>query len=476
MLTQQTILGAIIDTGGTKQFDEILDYLTDDDFTGNNKKIWQTINALVDANEPVNLIKVTQKLVDIVSAVYITELIEIAQKAGIVLGSQILKEASTLRKFTKVQKIKKLGVHLQKVNQENLQRAVKHIDLIVTEILENKRGDSLKTIEQIADQYKTEFAERCEQRRLPGVTTTYSYLNHLNNGFGKGQLIIIAGQPGMGKSAFVQNIQLRQADRGIGSVLFSLEMGDQELMHRQVSAKTGINSMKLQAGRLNSEQKDQVYSSLTQFGGMPLYIDDNPYPNVSYIKRRLKRLLASDSRIKMAIIDYLQLLDLSSGSKKSRNEMTSDATRMLKLTARELGIPIIVLSQLNRQVADSRVKIGAKVKKNRPTISHLRDSGAIEQDADQVLFVYRESAVEPNADKTEAEIIVAKCRGGQTGSVFLKWNGETTQFLEREQNGELPGIRSTESDNCADSEEYAGISAEGQATCGSVESIDVVPF
>jgi len=476
MLTQQITLGAIIDSNGSNQLNEILDYLNDDDFTGDNQKVWQAINALADAGEPINLIKVTEKLSNIVSALYITELIEMSIGAGIVTGYQILNEAQRLRSLTKVEKIKKLGAQLQKADPGNIQRAIQHIDTVVNELLEERRNDSLKHIKQIAEQYQTELNERCDKRGLPGVTSTYSYLDHLTNGFGPGQLIIIAGQPGMGKSAFVQNIQLRQADLGIGSLLFSLEMCDQELMHRQVAAKTGIDSMRLQSGKLDYEQQERATTSLAQLANLPIYIDDTPYPNTAYIKRRAKRMLNLDPSIRMVIIDYLQLLDMGKmRAKGNRNELTAEATRMLKLTARELGIPIIVLSQLNRQVAENRVKFGKSVKKNRPTISNLRDSGAIEQDADQILFVYRESEVEPNADKTEAEIIVAKCRGGRTGSVYLGWQGETTQFYERGDHIEqTTGVRTTEEDCYADSKQPQGVPGNDQTHYEDAE--DVVPF
>ena len=429
MTPAQIVLGTIIDKRAGI-LDEALDFLRDSDFVDADLKIWQAIKNLADTPAEVNLVSVTAKLKNIVPANYITDLLE----AATYTASQYQYYAKELRRQSNARKLRDLAKALSKVDGKGIETAIDHIDSVINHITEERTEDSLKSIKDVAAEYRDNLKRRCESRGLPGVTTTYSYLDHLTGGFGDGQLVIIAGQPGMGKSAFVQNIQLRQADMGVGSVLFSLEMDDQELMHRHVAAKTGIDSMALQSGRLTEEQQEAVLKRMSVFDRYPLHIDDNPYPSVSYIKRRAKRLMAIDPSIRMIVIDYLQLLDLRSMADKrmSTNELTALATRGLKLAARELGIPIILLSQLNRQVAQNRVKIGRKVKKNRPTISNLRDSGAIEQDADTVLFVYRECEVEPNADPKDAEVIVAKCRGGKTGTVYLTWDGPTTQFLERD--------------------------------------------
>ena len=478
MTAENIVLGTIVDGFVKTACDLALDYLTDTDFESKqNKIIFQAIRTLADAPTKVDLVTVTEKCLKLVDPVYITKLLEQGEATEYGFRhymTQVKAESST-------RKLKALGKRLSKMETKHLEKALQELDTVGTEIIEGStyKQDSLKSIGTLADEYSINLEERNASRGNIGVTTTYSYLDHLVGSFVPGQLIIIAGQTGMGKSAFSSNIMARLSDYNIGSVLFSLEMSSEELMHRQIAATTGINSMDLQSGKMTPDQLKFIKDKSKLMKETPIYIDDYALPSVGYIKRKLKRLIAIDPRVKIAFIDYLQLMELI--DEKNQNLKIAATTRYLKLLARDLKLPIVLLSQLNRDVSNNRIKVGSKIKKNRPTLANLRDSGAIEQDADVVLFTYRESEVEPNANPKEAEIIVAKCRKGKTGTVYLEWDGETTQFLESEVNDyakQLPDLRRTEETSSEGSDKPGRLSAQNQGNSAEVEDLDddFVPF
>ena len=288
--------------------------------------------------------------------------------------------------------------------------------------------------------------------KLIGVDTGFKNLNDKTSGFGKGDLVIVAARPAMGKTALVLNMTLKAIERNEGIAFFSLEMPAEQLMLRLLSAKTSIPLQKLRVGDLTDEEWSLLSAATDQISQKKLFVDDGGYATIHHVRSKLRKLKAQHPEIAMAVIDYLQLMS-GDGGREGRQQEVSEISRGLKQLARELEIPIVALSQLNR---------GLEARENkRPMLSDLRESGAIEQDADIILFVYRgniykisqlkekieKAKGEGSADKVreyqtkldeitrqtdeEAELIIGKQRNGPTGTVELLFQNRFTRFVDK---------------------------------------------
>jgi len=279
--------------------------------------------------------------------------------------------------------------------------------------------------------------------KLIGVDTGFKNLNDKTSGFGKGDLVIVAARPAMGKTALVLNMALRAIKRDEGVAFFSLEMPAEQLMLRMLSAETSIPLQNLRVGDLNDDEWSQLASATDAMAKRKLFVDDGGYATIHHVRSKLRKLKSQHPEISLAIIDYLQLM--SSENKESRQQEISEISRGLKQLARELEIPIVALSQLNR---------GLEARENkRPMLSDLRESGAIEQDADIILFVYRDDVYREAKEKEkemkakaegkeykseyqrkeeeETELIIGKQRNGPTGTVDLLFQKKYTRFVDK---------------------------------------------
>ncbi len=275
---------------------------------------------------------------------------------------------------------------------------------------------------------------------LVGLDTGFYDLNKKTAGFGKGDLIIIAARPAMGKTAFALNIASNALSQGVGVAIFSLEMPAEQLMLRMLAAKTSIPLQDLRVANIDDEQWSRLSDAIQHYSDSKLFVDDEGGLTMSALRSKLRKLKARHKEVGLAIIDYLQIM--SSSGNKDRHLEVSDMSRGLKLLARELDMPIIALSQLNRGLEARADK--------RPMLSDLRESGSIEQDADQILFVYRDDVYRAREEKEkemkakaegkeyksaftekteeEAEIIIGKNRNGPTGIVHLVFHKRFTRF------------------------------------------------
>ena len=275
---------------------------------------------------------------------------------------------------------------------------------------------------------------------LVGLDTGFYELNKKTAGFGKGDLIIIAARPAMGKTAFALNLASKTLSDGLGVAVFSLEMPAEQLMLRMLAAKTSIPLQDLRVGNLNDEQWSRTSDAMQYFSDCKLFVDDEGGLTMSVLRSKLRKLKAKHKDLGLCIIDYLQIM--SSSGNKDRHLEVSDMSRGLKLLARELEMPIIALSQLNRGLEARADK--------RPMLSDLRESGSIEQDADQILFVYRDDVYRAREEKEKemkakaegkeyksnfeekpeeaAEVIIGKNRNGPTGIVSLVFHKRFTRF------------------------------------------------
>ncbi len=277
---------------------------------------------------------------------------------------------------------------------------------------------------------------------LVGVDTGFSELNRMTTGFGKGDLVIIAARPAMGKTSFVLNITQNLIDQNKGVAFFSLEMPAEQLMLRMLSIKTSIPLQKLRVGDMDDNQWSFLSDAIDKMERSPLYVDDSGQVNINQLRSKLRKLKGQHPEIELCVVDYIGIM--AGTGNKDRHIEVSEISRGLKMLARELEMPIVALSQLNRGVESRNDK--------RPMLSDIRDSGSIEQDADIIMFVYRddvylykeekerEKAAKAEGkeftgsyvekDEEEAEIIIGKQRNGPTGHVKLFFQKKLTRFVE----------------------------------------------
>lgn len=285
--------------------------------------------------------------------------------------------------------------------------------------------DTLVNLQKIAGPDRDKYA---------GIPTGFTYLDTVLTGMGRSDLIILAARPGMGKTSFALNIATNVAKKQkISVAIFSLEMTKDQLTSRILSAEAGIDSQAFRTGKLKEEDWDDLARASEMLHDAPIYMDDTSGITIPEVKAKIRRINQDPSRpdIGLVIIDYLQLM--TSGRRtENRVQEISDITRNLKIMAKELNVPVIALSQLSRSAEKATGRSD-----HRPQLSDLRDSGSIEQDADVVLFLYRQAyynshqdgAEEQQADERTAECIVAKNRHGETSTVQLGWDGAHTRFM-----------------------------------------------
>ncbi len=300
------------------------------------------------------------------------------------------------------------------------------LDSAEQKIYDIRQGNDTKGLARI-DEVVIEVYDKLQKITGPdkekylGAKSGFTELDAITTGLNNTDLLIIAARPGMGKTSFALNIATnlaRKTDKQV--VLFSLEMGKEQLVQRMLSSEALVNSNSLRTGRLSPDDWTKLALGAEALSKMPIFMDDAGGITVPQMKAKLRRM----KNLGLVVIDYLQLME---GSKKNSNRVNeiSEITRQLKLMAKELKVPIITLSQLNRG-AEGRVD-------HRPLLSDLRESGSIEQDADIILFLYREGYYDKeSADQSISECIVSKNRHGETGTVKLVWNGEFTLFRNLE--------------------------------------------
>ena len=391
-----------------------------------------------------------------IDEVFIKEELEKKNKFDEVAMVDILTTApismiETYSKEIKDKAIKRELIHFsnvvkQEVFQKSDEKAIEIVEEIQSELFkiatESEDGD-FKDIEDVTtltmDYIKSQIQK---DGFLTGLDTGFIDLNRMTSGFGEGDLIIIAARPAMGKTSFVLNIAANVLKNDKGVAIFSLEMPAEQLMLRMISSHSSIPLQNIRTGNLNDEEISKITGAVDYFSTRKLFIDDNSVQNIHSVRAKLRKLKALHPELSLVVIDYLQLMV---GDNKERHIAVAEISRGLKMLARELKIPIIALSQLNRGLESRPDK--------RPMMSDLRESGAIEQDADIIMFVYRDDVykireakqkikeAEQKGDKPdiviqekeieEAEIIIGKQRNGPTGVVHLQFNKKFTRFEDK---------------------------------------------
>lgn len=321
---------------------------------------------------------------------------------------------------------------------ENVDNVIAEAEEMVHKIGENRKAKDFEPIEDVLVKSleNIEAAGR-NNSSITGIATGFADFDRKTAGLQNTDLIIIAARPAMGKTAFALNVAQYAATRGnVPTAIFSLEMSSEQLVKRMISSEALVDAGKLKIGQLSGEEWSEVAKAAGVLSAAPVYIDDTP--GITPMELRAKcRKLKLEHGLGLIVIDYLQLMDGGRGRKNdSQQNEVAYISNSLKAIAKELEVPVIALSQLSR--ANTKRKGGDM----RPMLSDLRDSGAIEQDADMVCFLHREEYYNPDTEKkNQAELIVAKHRNGSVGTVDLMWLGQYTKFANLERtvdNGEIP--------------------------------------
>ncbi|HYD46867.1 MAG TPA: replicative DNA helicase [Terriglobales bacterium] len=409
--------------------DRVLEIIGPDDlYRENHRKILRAMIELSQRSEPVDLVTLTEQLrshgelQDIGGTAYLAELVDkVPTAANIGQYARILRQKSILRSLiTTATEIATGGYESGADVDEFLDQAEHKI----FEISERKvrptffrirdiMVDSMKAIEQLYER----------KELITGVPTGFVDLDKMLAGLQPSDLVIIAGRPSMGKTAFALNLaQYAALHAGIGTAVFSLEMSKEQLVLRLLCSEARVDQSRVRSGFAADRDFPKLAMAASRLSDCPMYIDDTAALSVLELRakaRRLKRM--PDSKLGLIVIDYLQLM--RGHNADSREQEISSISRSLKALAKELNLPVIALSQLNRQV-ESR---GDK----RPMMADLRESGAIEQDADVIAFLYRPIVYDKNAEERAAEVIIAKQRNGPIGTVQLTFMNEYTRFENR---------------------------------------------
>lgn len=332
--------------------------------------------------------------------------------------AEIVEDKAVLRSLIKSSgEILEMGY----ANQDDSRKVMDYAQQSIFDLAQDKDSKGIFHIRNILEENLKELTKLFKQgNRVPGIHSGYADLDKLTAGFQKSELILIAGRPSMGKSSLALNMAQHVAiNEGKSVVIFTLEMSKEQVVNRILSSEIMIENMKLKTGDINSDEWQKIAVASAQISEASIYIDDTSDITAAEMRAKCRRLKLKN-QLDMVIIDYIQLI---AGGKRneSRQQEITEISRNLKILAKDMNIPVIALSQLSR-APEQRSN-------HRPMLSDLRESGAIEQDADIVMFIYRDDYYDKETDTPNVtELIVAKNRNGLTGEVKLRWHAEYTKF------------------------------------------------
>ena len=421
---EQSLLGGILIESDS--LPSALEVLNGEEFYREaHRIIFRAMQDLFERSEPVDLITVANLLMErnhldaVGGAAYLASLTEVVPSAANVSAyARIVNEKAILRRLIQTSnEIISWRYGAGKSIEEILDYAEKSIFTVT----ENRIRTSYSPIKDVVKKSIKAIEDLQEERELvTGAPSHFKDLDKLTAGFQRSDLIIIAGRPSMGKTAFALNIACNAALKSnlpIG--FFSLEMSKEQLAMRLLCSEARVDSHKIRSGFLSRQECAKMLTAAGAFMDAPIYIDDPPAITTMELRAKSRRMKA-DGGLEMIVVDYLQLMRGREGSERREQEI-SDVSRSLKAIAKELNVPVIALSQLNRKV-EERVN-------KRPMLSDLRESGAIEQDADVILFIYRDEVYNPNTnDVGIAEVTIGKQRNGPLGVVKLQYMNSYTRF------------------------------------------------
>lgn len=424
---EQSLLGALMLDNG--RWDSVAEKVQADDFyRPEHRAIYRTMMRQVEVQQPIDVITLTEALErsgDLEVAgdvIYLTELVENATGVGhLEAYAGIVRERAVLRRLIDVAgRINALAYEPEGRSAEEL---VDEAERAVFAIAEERPSDGgpeeLKSILKRTLQRIDELSGL--EGNLTGLSTGFEKLDEMTSGLQRGDLVIVAARPSMGKTAFAMNLVeagLMFSDEPV--IVFSLEMPSEQLAQRMLSSLGRINQTRVRTGDLQPDDWQRLTNAVNKIHDRPLFIDDTPGISPSEMRARVRRLVREHGRPAVIMVDYLQLMSIKGFSEGRTNEI-SEISRSLKGMAKEFDCPVVALSQLNRSLEQRPNK--------RPVNSDLRESGAIEQDADIIAFIYRDVVYNPDTpDQNVSEIIIGKQRNGPIGTCYLSFIGEFTRF------------------------------------------------
>ena len=423
---EKSVIGAMLmDKGAVTAAMDILD--KEDFYTSQYAIMFESMVELFNEGKPVDLVVLQDRLkeknippevagIDFVRDI----LVSVPTSANIKAYASIVHEKAVLRRLIRVSENIAADCYAGK---ESMEYILAEAEKNMFKVLQSRGSTDIKPIEKVAENVlnRIEQASRTKES-VTGIPTGFIDLDYKTSGFQPSDLVLIAARPSMGKTAFVLNVVEHVAmKKNMPCMIFSLEMSAEQLVQRMLAMETGIDSQKLRIGNLNDNDWDQLIRGVVQVGSSNIMIDDTPGISITELRSKCRKIKL-EKGLDIVIIDYLQLMSGSGKSSENRQQEISEISRNLKALARELKAPVVALSQLSR-ACETRTD-------HRPMLSDLRESGAIEQDADIVMFLYREDYYKKDTENiNEAEVIIAKQRNGPIGTVKLVWKPETTKFV-----------------------------------------------
>ena len=424
---EQSVLGGLL--LDESAWDRVADVVGESDFyRRDNRLIFSAIRAMREGMLPADVVTVSEwlgarsQLEEAGGLAYLGDLARnTPSAANIVAYASIVRERAILRELIRVG-----GEIASAAYQTEGRTAAVLLDEAEQRVFELAERDgrgasSFSVLKDVLDR----VVERIDllfhsDSAITGVATGFTDLDDKTSGLQPGDLVIIAGRPSMGKTSFAMNIAEHAAIKeGRPVAIFSMEMPAEQLTMRMLSSLGRIDQQRMRTGRLDDQDWDRLTSAINMLTATPIYIDDTPALTPADLRARCRRL-KREHGLGMVVVDYLQLMQVA-GTKENRTTEISEISRSLKALAKEMSVPVVALSQLNRSLESRTDK--------RPVMSDLRESGAIEQDADVILFIYRDEVYhEDSADKGKAEIIIGKQRNGPIGRVTLTFLGQHTRF------------------------------------------------
>lgn len=432
--SEQCILGGLLLDNNA--FDQVADVVTAEDFyRRDHRLIFERISQMIGSGKPADVVTVFEEFAaekkeqDIGGLPYLNSLVNSTPSAANIRRySEIVRDRSVLRQLIEAgESIATSAFAPQTGDVTQLLDSAQALVFAINE-KSNKGKNGFRKLNDLATEVTTEVQQLYQQKSnddVTGLPTSFTTLDRMTAGLQKGDLIIIAGRPSMGKTSFAMNIA-EYVGMGLEMpvAVFSMEMSAQSLAKRMISSAGRIDAQKMRRGRLDDSDWSRFAEVVARMSRAPFYIDDTPALTVNEVRSRARRLKLRAGALSLIVVDYLQLMTGSAkfAGSDNRTAEISEISRGLKGLAKEMNCPVIALSQLNRSV-DARTD-------KRPVMSDLRESGAIEQDADVILFIYRDEVYHKDSpdNKNIAEIIIGKQRNGPTGIIRMRFDGQFTRF------------------------------------------------
>lgn len=426
---EQSVLGSmLIDKEVIPVIMEILK--PEDFYRPDHKEIYDVIIELFDRAQPIDLITVSERLrlhgkLELVGGLeYLSNIAtEVPTTANVKNYAKIVEEKALLRRLIRASSdIVDLGFNASEEVSFILDKAEQNI----FDILQKRSSQGFVPIKDVLVETFNKLEDLYNNSgNITGIPTGFTDLDFKTAGLHNSDLVLIAARPAMGKTAFALNLaQYAAVQAKVPVALFSLEMSKEQLVNRMLCSEAMVDANRMRTGKLEDTDWQKVAKALGPLSEAPIFIDDTPGVSITEIRAKCRRLKL-EHNLGLVVIDYLQLMQGSKSKSENRQQEISEISRSLKVLAKEINIPVICLSQLSR-AAETRTD-------HRPILSDLRESGAIEQDADIVMFLYRDDYYNPETEKKNiAEVIIAKHRSGSTGTVELVWLGQYTKFANLE--------------------------------------------